>query len=1005
MLLAFAAACGLGNNTSPATFELAETGTMVWLDRYDEKQAELVSGDPEKLTWESADETIATVEDGRIIAQGEGSTTITVSDGNHKATIQVRVRNSGTKPVLRIDEFDAYKDAAIDIPAKIVYNGQEQNVSVSYTAEIEDTSIATYADGKITGVSLGTTKATIKTEYKGMSLSRKTTITVKENSVIEFLQEGVEIHKANGSKLSVAELSVKVVYCGQVVENPTVNYTIVSGAEYITLDESTVTAKAEGTATVKASYTNGSLTVEDLITVNVKPNWVATSFENTSLDANTWEEYDDEIGGRQGDIMRFKAAEDLEGYWNHRVSEKNAGIIVTELYRKGYKYFAYDVYYTGYQNFLLGFDGIETFTVAIGEYFRTDYVNCFSEDGTNHIFDRNEWITVYFDLMAIIERKPSVAAGFFFDVSDNVYYSYVTNVRFYLDNSFIPQENLSYEDKGDYLQATEDEWTVFQPQSNGYRFYERDGKPDQIVIPEEVPEYAPYDSEVGGRTGVYKYETNRESSWLNSLVLASSMNNSYDRGMLKLLDRGRFLTFDIYIEQASSIHVSLNHTSTSGTFKIGKTNLEKSEDWLAVIKDGQRQYTFTKGEWLTVSLAVVDGYLPGSWRSTILFSAVEDGSVIYIDNVRFYEEYAPFSNDYFGIAPPSQVETVRDEATVEMVAEGEFADAVKYTNKAAATTEADDTTAMYFPEVTKNNGTISPAPVNNYYRKGYQFIQFDFYLGENVSGIAFLSWSTKDAEGYRGELVGATINVGGTHTAYIFDTATQELTNTLQTGKWYTMFLQTDWDYNAWGDPFWTRVEWRIRGGSEQNPAVAYIKNLSYVFKTWDLPSYMPVATEASATQKASIVKVVEGTMAGTYAYTQNQTEHWRCSMQFINATLQNPYAENAKYISVKMYFSDAVQSIMYYDNMFTANKTTVETITIGETFTPGTYMKVYDMEGNEVNKIEANTWYEIVLKISQSSYVGWGELKLQPVLKAVNGDTTCIWMKDVALCKENPHA
>ena len=68
----FAACNETGNEPGGAGFSLAEGANMVWLDRYEEAEVALASGDAAALDWTSANESIVTVEEGLLIAQGEG---------------------------------------------------------------------------------------------------------------------------------------------------------------------------------------------------------------------------------------------------------------------------------------------------------------------------------------------------------------------------------------------------------------------------------------------------------------------------------------------------------------------------------------------------------------------------------------------------------------------------------------------------------------------------------------------------------------------------------------------------------------------------------------------------------------------------------------------------------------------------------------------------------------------------------------------------------------------
>ena len=123
-------------------FSLKET--LYWLDRYEEKMVELESGDLEDLTWISSVESIGTVEAVKLIAQGEGNATVTVSFGKHSENINVHVTDSGTKPMLQLDDFYAYEGVETPIPAAVSYNGATVAENISCTAVSDDESVAVF---------------------------------------------------------------------------------------------------------------------------------------------------------------------------------------------------------------------------------------------------------------------------------------------------------------------------------------------------------------------------------------------------------------------------------------------------------------------------------------------------------------------------------------------------------------------------------------------------------------------------------------------------------------------------------------------------------------------------------------------------------------------------------------------------------------------------------------------------------------------------------------------
>ena len=121
-----------------ASFALKQT--EYWLDRYEETVVELEKGDSSDLTWTSDDTTVVTVEDGKLIAQGKGKTTVCVTDGNKTEEIAVTVRNSGVKPKIGFTELNAYIGVETEIPEVLNYAGKEMETTIAYTLTLEDDS-------------------------------------------------------------------------------------------------------------------------------------------------------------------------------------------------------------------------------------------------------------------------------------------------------------------------------------------------------------------------------------------------------------------------------------------------------------------------------------------------------------------------------------------------------------------------------------------------------------------------------------------------------------------------------------------------------------------------------------------------------------------------------------------------------------------------------------------------------------------------------------------------
>lgn len=143
------------------------------------------SGASSDISWTSSDESIARVSStGMVTAVGEGTARITATSANGLAAI-------GTVEVLPKPEqvsLPASQDIAIGYRLQLEPTLTPLNAVTTYTWKTADPSIATVdADGRVRGLSLGTTTITVETD-NGKTASCR--LTVKEPS------EGMDFRNA-----------------------------------------------------------------------------------------------------------------------------------------------------------------------------------------------------------------------------------------------------------------------------------------------------------------------------------------------------------------------------------------------------------------------------------------------------------------------------------------------------------------------------------------------------------------------------------------------------------------------------------------------------------------------------------------------------------------------------------------------------------------------------------------------------------------------------------------
>lgn len=948
------AACGDKENEGGSGFALAEGANMVWLDRYEEAEVALASGDAAALDWSSANESVVTVDKGLLIAQGEGETIVTVTDGSTSAEISVKVRDSGIKPRFSFRETDAFLNVSTAFPNTITYNDKIYTPELDYTITFEDETYAAYADGQITGLKLGSTSADISAQYKGLTLEATITVNVKEPLNLEFAADEIELYNVEG-KFGEAELDAKALYLGEEVADAAISYEAIEGAECVSIQDGVLYAEKEGTAIVQASYTDGGHTAQAFLGVTVHPNYIETSYENVSFHDIIWAETDETIGGRTG-VTEYKAGADItpNTCFDHRVVEAHSGDKLLDLYADGYRYFAYDLYYTSNQNLMIGC-GAFTSWLSVGDYFRKDYFKIISDGKVTNTLEKNTWMTMVYDLKALWMMDMGKTADFFFFVNDATTSQYITDVRFYLDDAFIPDENLVYEDEGDYIQATNDEFDVMVPVSKNYSM--DTGLPSTVVDPEEVPLYGLYGESVGGRNGVYRYETRNTDGWLNSLIVATSMNETYDDSMYALNSRGSYLTFDIYPEQGETLVFRMNYLANTATVKVGSTNLGQFDGWLCVIRDGKVQNTIEANVWQTVCIAYSDNYSEDAIGGSITFSAEEEGSVVYIDDVRYRKNGDFIPTEYAEETYAPVLDKTSANISLERVTTGSFKGAYLYKDGESS---ANAENGLTFKQLIGSDGAAG-----KFYRDGYQYIRVQVYFAENVTSLV-LSVSGGGLNGYTKEIV-----LGETFEGIPVFTEAGVQATVLSAKTWYELYIPVTYDGQVTGE---ADVRLGTKGGTAAAPASVYLKNVSF-----EVSVQTPYLREG--TSGVSLALETEGTFKGTWKYVnrtsgeeEGEGQNWgESGVLFSRVTKSDGsgpdafFTEGYHWIKVDIYAAENVNSISVRSTA-DRNYTSYWERQIGVGASLYNF-SLYLFDGSErVDRFERNTWYTLYIPVDYSS-------------------------------------
>ena len=978
----------------------------IWLDRYEECDIKLAKGDINKLTITSNDESVVSVEKQRLIAQGKGETTVTISNGKDKVNITVKVRQSGVKPVFAFNSLEAYIGYDYELPQEISLNGNTFKTTIKYEVTIEDESIVKYENNKLTGLVKGTTKATVSSLYKGLTITKEYTLEVKDLLYISFSSDEINLHNVT-TKLGKQELDAIVYEKGEAKADYEIIYEITSGNDVIKIEDGVVFALKEGNATIKASFTKDNKTYTSSINVVVSANYIDTKFINTAEVPITFEETNETIAGRSGGIYKYQANKDVDGNtcWSNHICEQNNTKSIIDLYKEGKRYFAYDLYYQSNQNLMIG-SGSLTSWISVGDYFRKDYIKIIKDGEVTNRLEKNCWITVVYDLKALWEKNMGLSSYFFFFVNDGTTTQYLMNAKYYLDDTFIPDENLKYEDNDTYYQATNDEFDVMIPISKYYSM--ETGQPSIVVNENEVPTYKKANETIGGRNSAYKYETKINSSLKNSLIVASSMNDSYDESMYRMSKMGNYYAFDIYPTTDSTLTFALNNGSTSASVTVDKTNVSEFENWLIVLKDGKRQNTIKKNEWQTIVYAFNDAYDDNQYSASLTFSANNENSLVYIDNCRYYKDNSFIPNEYEEeyIRPIVPENSLSSKISVERITSGDFKGSYKYTNKTSGEYEGDNQnwgeSGIRFNGVTTKDDQTA-----EFFTNGYRYIKYEMYLAENVSSISLRVSADRNLTQYWMHDIKVNSSIDN-ESIYIFN-SDETLAKSLERETWYTVYIPVKYSSTDCGNTYITMY---TNGGSEQKPAVAYIRYISYE----DEMNTLFVRNDGAYADNVELEYIKdEGDFKNSYKYTnktsgeyEGNNQNWgESGVHFSKVTAKDDsesgafFKDGYKWIKTDVYFDENVKS-------FTIRVTGDQNMTNYwekdiKVNSPLNGRNVYlvDNHGNRTNYLKANSWYTLYIPFEYTSPdTGWTMVSLYTNGGSISSPSI-MYLKDISYLKE----
>ncbi len=628
---AFGVGCAGGSEVTFAEDEIV-------LGRYEERQLEVVYDGKEKLSWSSSDESIVTVTDGYAVAQGTGTATVTAAAGKKSGSVTVKVRDDGSKPFIDGDDVTIMKGQTADSGFKVIYLEKEApNAELVY--ETADPSVAAVsADGKITGVAVGSTTVSVNCTYKGLVLNEKVYgVTVTESTFMET-EENIDLFLIDSEYVQKSAKIDPVVYVNAVkVENPEVSVSVVSGGEYVDLSGNTVTAKAMGTAVLKAEYAAASLSKN--ITVNVYENYIEDNddFYYAGIWGSTYKPYDGTDERFVGSYVYTTGARNGSGSWDWHLSSKKTetegeiNFKTQDIIEAGYKYFSYKLFYTGTTEVYLGL-GDNAFWVKPGAGVVKDWLYLLKDGEVTNKMEANTWITVVVNFDRILDTGKKCDLFVLSDGPNEV--TYVKDVRYYYNSDGIFPEG----------------WE--EPEPNVVTYTKMDGyvqaSNNDFMLSEATEYYLPFDGMIDGVENPYLYKNRNQDWWRGRICLSASHESTYGGGTYENLKTKTYdsdwVTFDMWYSGTDGIHVGISGGIDSvGPMAVALNGSPQNTaaaqvKYVYILENGKLTDKLVANRWITIAInfeLVADSGVPCE-----LYIGLDNAvsAFAFINNIRYYTD-------------------------------------------------------------------------------------------------------------------------------------------------------------------------------------------------------------------------------------------------------------------------------------------------------------------------------------------------------------------------------
>lgn len=970
----------------------------VWLQRYEEQEIQISDGAFSDYEWTSSDESAVTAENGKLIAHKTSKDPVTITGKGKKKTIIItvkKVNDTAGKPKILQNDFTAYVGIEKELSPKIMYNGKQADVtslSLTYSVSAEDSALIK-ADGlKITGTAVGETTILLQTQYKGLTIKGEASVTVKPATYLEMKKREYNLIFTDNAKINSAVIEAEACVNGELLETPAISYRVIDGDETcFKIENGKAIALKEGSATVRAELT-GAGNAENAenasaeFVVNVLPPYKTEVFTIADVTQPiTYAPYTGAVGGRSPEdtlsgityYYTEKFALSSEGWndiWPRRILNGEIGGNLIESYRNGYRYFTFDIYLPAASELRLGFThGGTDYAIPYDKFFYSSWIQILDENGK--LFNRvkeQKWLTISIDLYAMILEYPSATLSIYYApqiAEQNIYFS---NICYRYDGTFMADKKLSYESKDGYIQADNAEF--------------------HSTSVSETPVYAPAEEEtIGGVTGSYKFTGRAGGYDKNTLAALSSLGTSRGDSLTRLAERGKYLTFDLYISRANSVRFSILSGEKKFLATVGVSDFSKC-DWIDIVRGGKLQYTIESDSWQTVSINYEKACLYASQLAnapvSIELALAGNGDAAYINNVRYYKDgdFLPSAYENF---PPSGIEAADENAELSNVVSGEYKGSTLYENK-------NGEGKVIFGEVQR--GTTP----GTFFSEQNKFITLSFCLTDGAKTLEISSLT--QISGYTIHNA-STVIVGEPYekdgNLLIFDINGSEV-NEIETGKWYILSFYVE--YMAL--PASANVTFAVIG-ENGGAASAYLKDLSLTKQPvygeeLPEPEFMPGWINASGDESSVVLVRKEGEFKGAYRYF-NLAQNDFSGVSFAAVKNGSFFEQSKKFLNFDFYLTSDVSEIAlnsWITSPSVKDTSFAQRIKVGSVFSHTDRIYFFNAKGESVNRVRAGQWYTASMELNYPTSPDWRFV----LFRTIGANGSAAYLKNCTSTMNLPH-